>query len=70
MGYPAQGQAAVGAGGVAKLATQSLQGRLDKRWLAGVTDRDLAVVHILKELPAASWAQGLAVYEAMRERIK
>lgn len=75
MGYPAQGQAAVGPGGVDKLATQSLQDtkptgeKLSSKWSAGLSERDLAVTHILKELPFASWAQGMAVYEAMRKRI-
>jgi hypothetical protein len=68
-GYPAQGGAASGSGGVDKLATQSLQGRVDPKWLKGLTNRDLAVLHILKELPTASWAQGESVFEAIRSRV-
>lgn len=69
-GYPAGGDAAVGTGGLGKLGRQSLQGKVDKKWLAGVTNRDLAILHILKELPAASWAQGEAVYDKIRKRVK
>lgn len=70
MGYPTQGQAAVGSGGLDKLAPQSLQDKLDEKWLKGVTNKDLAVMAILKEFGSANWSQGVAVYETMRKRIK
>lgn len=76
MGYPAQGAAASGAGGVPKLALQSIQnGALDfaktppipQEYLQGLTADDLLVARILKKLPSAKWSQGLDVLKVIRE---
>lgn len=66
IGYPDQSQGV----GFDKLTAQSIQGGIDSKWLKGVTVRDMAILHILKELPSASWAQGEAVFAAISSKFK
>lgn len=73
IGYPAQGEAAVGAGGIAKLAPQSLQGAKGGGRLASKTYsmsvRDMVTATLLKQLPQWSWAQGVAVADELIKRL-
>ena len=70
-GYPAQGAAAAGAGGLGKLGPQSIQNKIDKKWLKDLSNDDLAVLHVLKNLPdTTTWAQGIAVYNVMRSKLR
>lgn len=74
MGYPGQGEGAQGAGGIPKLAAQSMQGVPDsagRRALAnGMSDGDLLVARLLKRVKTFSWAQGEAVIKDIRDEME
>lgn len=69
MGYPAQGEAAVGPGGISKLATQSLQGTKPSNASYG-TGRmhDRLVTKILKKFNWLSWSQGEDLLKMINKR--
>jgi hypothetical protein len=74
IGHPAQGEAAVGTGGIDKLARQSLQGVKGKRAKMSsktyqVSIRDLATMMILKKKPQWKWAQGRALADAILNKL-
>lgn len=69
VGYPTQGVPAVGS--VGTLAVQSLQGvggKVDGRLLSGVSNTDLLVQRVLRQMPQLTWAQGVAVVEAIMRK--
>jgi hypothetical protein len=72
MGYPAQGEAAVGAGGLGKIATQSLQGAKGRRpsRTYSFSAMDKATVVVLRQFPQWSWAQGRAVAKELMKKLK
>jgi len=67
VGYPQQGEAAVGTGGLEKLVPQSLQG--GGPTTVGMT-RDLMVVKVLKKFPFLSWSQGMGLVEEIVSKMK
>ncbi|GMV42842.1 MAG: hypothetical protein AMXMBFR64_45580 [Myxococcales bacterium] len=66
VGYPAQGQ--VVTGGLAALVPQSMQG-FDPRLLEELTNDDLLVTRVLRQLPQLSWSQGQSLIADLRTRM-
>lgn len=74
IGYPKQGDAAQGTGGLEKLAVQSLAGTKgdgvkmpSKTYSASA--RDMATMIVLKKNPNWSWAQGQSVADAIIQKL-
>jgi hypothetical protein len=72
VGYPVQGQAAAGVGGIEKIAMQSLQGVGGKMpsKTYGLDGRDIITATLLKKLPQWTWAQGRAIADKVIAKVQ
>jgi len=72
IGYPAQGEAAAGVGGIGKTVGQSLEGVKGGKMSSktyGMSPSDAAAVILLKQFPQWTWAQGIAVAKSVIQRL-